>query len=143
MREYLILMSVTCPLPSRYGDEVLCRAGLEKLCIANEAFAEVDASAEYFIFGTLCNKLSGIRWDRVNALHCRIRFLDMQNEMLRFTSPDGIKEDEWEGLSGSPVFSSQGSLVGMVVRAVEGNNTLWVYPIHYILQIINFIESLP
>lgn len=127
----------------RVGNEVLCKEGLEKLCISSQAFAKVDPEKEYFIFGTLGNKLNDITWNRVNALHRNIRYLDEKDHMIRFSYTDFVSQEEWEGLSGSPVFSCDGELVGMVVRAVEGNSTLWVYPIDYIMEVILRIESLP
>ena len=127
----------------RVGEEVLCKDGMPKLYIANEVFAEVDPQKEYIILGTLGNKQNGIRWDRVNALHRNIHYLDKKDNMLRFTYTDFVSQDEWEGLSGSPIFSCDGELVGMIVRAVEGNSTLWVYPIQYIMDIIDKIESIP
>ena len=127
----------------RVGGEVICKEGLEKLCISNQAFAKVYPDKEYFILGTLGNRLNGITWNRVNALHRNLRYLDEKDHMIRFSYSDYVSQEEWEGLSGSPVFSCDGNLVGMVVRAVEVNSTLWVYPIDYIIEIINRIESLP
>ena len=68
----------------RVGEEVLCKDGMPKLYIANEVFAEVDPQKEYIILGTLGNKQNGIRWDRVNALHRNIHYLDKKDNMLRF-----------------------------------------------------------
>lgn len=127
----------------RVENDVLCKGGMEKLCLTPESFAMVDPGKEYFILGTLGNKLDDIRWNRVNALHTNFRYVDEKDDMIRFSYTDFVSNEEWEGLSGSPVFSCDGELVGMVVRVVEGNSTLWVYPINYIMKVIQKIESLP
>ena len=59
-----------------------------------------------------------------------------------FEYPDIIKFEEWEGLSGSPIFDEDGKLVGMVNEVVNGDREIYVTPINHILRFIDYAISI-
>lgn len=121
---------------------VLCSKGLEKLYISNEAFAKPDTNKEYIVLGTLGNNLTnGIRWERCNAIHCGLRYEGEEDGMYKFHY-NNVRENEWEGLSGSPFFSGDGELIGMLVRAVPDFDRVLVIPIDRIINFINMVKGI-
>ena len=62
--------------------------------------------------------------------------------LMVFEYPDIINVEEWEGLSGSPIFDEEGKLVGMVNEVVDGGREIYVTPINHILRLIDYAISI-
>lgn len=61
--------------------------------------------------------------------------------MFVFKSLQPVQIEQWAGLSGSPFFSEDGELIGMIIRAVEQNDTVLVLPIGKIMYYISLVKK--
>ena len=124
------------------GGEVIVEPGLEKTRISLDTLARPVKGKEYFVLGTPKNELKGgIIWDRGNALHRALSFVGESDGKYNFCYGGFVKKGEWEGLSGSPVFSCDGELVGMLVLADfdGGTDIVKAIPID---RIVDFIKRM-
>ena len=77
-----------------------------------------------------------------NVIHDELTFERESDGMFVFKSPAPIQIEQWEGLSGSPFFSENGELIGMIIRAVEQNDTVFVLPISKIMSYIKLVKKI-
>lgn len=119
------------------NDEILTKEGLFKLYICDDSYMKPSETAKYIVIGTIPNKFDGVKWERANAIHQDLSYLGTEDEMYKFAIQTQVKNEEWAGLSGAPFFDYEGNLVGMLIRAVEDFNFVWVMPIHRILGMID------
>jgi len=115
----------------------LVKEGILKIYIPDNSFAKPDREHKYFVIGTIPNKFDGIKWQRANALHQGLTFIGEEQGLYKFANPLPIVEKEWSGLSGSAFYDDRKCLVGMLVRAVDGDNFVWVIPINTIVTMID------
>lgn len=126
----------------RASDEILVSQGLKKLCLTSDSFTTPTKDKRYIILGTLKNRFDGINWQRCNAIYRNLSYIEEKEGMYRFHYPSLIKDEEWQGLSGSPFFDENGKLVGMLVRVVEIDNSVFVIPIMRIMKFIKAIKKI-
>lgn len=118
-------------------ENVLVKEGLFKIHICEKTFVEPNSNSKYIVAGTMPHNYDGIKWIRANAIHRDLIYIGKEQEMYKFSYPAAVKYSEWEGLSGSAFFDYEGNLVGMLLRAVEEDNIVWVMPITTIWKMIN------
>lgn len=125
-----------------FGDNVVVEPGLSKICIDEKTFAKPNKEHSYIVLGTFRNELEGMLWKRSNAICPNLKYIeeDGYSSELIFKVPENSGIDDWHGLSGSPLFSDDGKLVGMLVRHSKEEGTLRVIPIHAILDFINILK---
>lgn len=113
-------------------------AGQEKWKIKKECFSEPDEHTEYLIFGKIKTWLEdGIRLNRVSTLKSGLKFMTKAGDYLLLNTPDTIlDQQEWEGLSGSPVLSVSGDCIGVLCSVNEGSKAIWVMPIPKVKMLI-------
>lgn len=135
------------PLPIRtnrfcdFDGKIMIKEGMEKLFIDANSIAEVDMSSDYVITGCIHNQIrGGVRMERRVTFREGIKFTGKKylDTYLILENPCEIVYDEWEGLSGSPVFNDKGNLVGMLNKVVDGTQMLYITPIHRIIQFIDY-----
>ena len=135
------------PLPlltnqlNHYDGSVAVKAGELKLFIKEETMSEAIVGKDYVITGCICNRIvDGIRMERRTIFREGIKYTGRTHmgSFLVFEYPDIINVEEWEGLSGSPIFDEGGKLVGMVNEVVDGGREIYVTPINHILRLIDY-----
>lgn len=124
------------------GETIIVQEGEMKLYIDANSIGSANTNDEYVITGCIRNDIyAEIRMDRQNAFRDRIIYTGEKycNFYLIFKNPTQVVYDDWKGLSGSPVFNSNGKLIGMLYRVVEETNHLYVTPIQTILLIMRHV----
>ncbi|MDB5124574.1 MAG: hypothetical protein JWP94_2703 [Mucilaginibacter sp.] len=113
-------------------------AGQYKWKIKKECFSEPDEKTEYLIFGKIKTWLEdGIRLNRINTLKSGLKFIAKVGDYFLLNTPEMIADkQDWEGLSGSPVFSITGDCIGVLCSVNEGSRSLWVMPISKVKMMI-------
>lgn len=125
-----------------YDGSIIVKAGELKLFIKEDAISEAEEGKDYVVTGCICNKIvDGIRMDHRTAFRKGIRYTGRTHmgSFVVFENPTTINVDEWEGLSGSPIFDEDGNLVGMVNEVLDGGNEIYVTPIKSILRLIDYV----
>lgn len=140
-------LKTAMPLPlltnqlNHYDGSVAVKAGELKLFIKEETISEAEEGKDYVITGCICNRIvDGIRMERRTTFREGIKYTGRTHmgSFLVFEYPDIINVEEWEGLSGSPIFDEEGKLVGMVNEVVDGGREIYVTPIKHILRLIDY-----
>ncbi len=126
----------------RLEDQVIVPAGCEKFFLTNNAFASPTTNKKYIVMGAIQNNNTGILWKRCNVIHNELTFECEHDEVFVFKSAQPVQIEQWEGLSGSPFFSEDGELIGMLTRVVEQNNTVIVLPINKITYYIDLVKKI-
>lgn len=121
---------------------IIVPQGKEKLYLKSDSFTQPSKDRKYIILGVVKNKLDGIKWQRCNIIYCNLSYIEEKDGMYRFRNPTPIKSEDWKGLSGSPFFDENGKLIGMLVRAADIDNSVWVIPILTIMGFINRIKEI-
>lgn len=116
-------------------------AGEMKFVIKKECFSEPVAGKNYFVFGKIKTKLrDSIRMEWQNTLKELLTFVSIAGDFFLFKTPDIIVDnEEWEGLSGSPVISEDGECVGVLCDVLENSHSIWVMPISKVKMLIEVI----
>jgi hypothetical protein len=116
----------------------IINAGEQKLYIKKECFVEPNKDKNYFVFGKIRTKLiDNIRMDWRNTLKESLKFISNSGDFFLFNTPNVITDnEEWEGLSGSPVISEDGECVGVLCDVLENSNSIWVMPISKVKMFI-------
>lgn len=128
-----------------YDGSIIVKAGELKLFIEEDAISEAEEGKDYVVTGCICNKIvDGIRMERRTTFREGIRYTGRTHmgSFIVFENPDIINVEEWEGLSGSPIFDEDGKLVGMVNEVVNGDREIYVTPINHILRFIDYAISI-
>lgn len=123
-------------------DQIMVPAGREKLNLKKDSFGEPTIDEKYIVMGGIQNSNRGIQWQRCNVIHDELTFERESDGMFVFKSPAPIQIEQWEGLSGSPFFSQNGKLIGMIIRAVEVDDTVLVFPISKIMYYIDLVKKI-
>jgi hypothetical protein len=113
-------------------------AGEHKFTIQKECFGEPNHDKNYFAFGKVRTKLiDNIRMEWQNTLKETLKFKSNSGDFFLFNTQELITDKEdWEGLSGSPVFSEDGDCVGVLCDVLENSNSIWVMPISKVKMLI-------
>lgn len=114
------------------------KVGEQKFTIKKESFGDPVENKSYFIFGKIRTKLiDNIRMYWQNTLKESLKFETKNGDFYLFNTPDLITDDEeWEGLSGSPVISEDGYCVGVLCDVLKNSNSFWVMPISKVKLLI-------
>ena len=126
----------------RLEDQIMVPAGSEKLCLKKDSFGEPTMDKKYIVMGAIQNNKRGIQWQRCNVIHDGLTFQYESDGIFVFKCPQPIQIEQWAGLSGSPFFSENGELIGMIIRAVEVDNTVLVLPIREIMYYIDLVKKI-
>lgn len=121
-----------------FANEETIKVGEQKFTIKKESFSDPVEYTNYFIFGKIRTKLiDNIRMDWQNTLKESLKFAAKTGDFYLFNTPDLITDDEeWEGLSGSPVISEDGDCVGVLCDVLKNSNSIWVMPISKVKLLI-------
>lgn len=125
----------------RLESQIMVPAGLEKYCLTEATFALPTTNKKYIVMGAIQNNNRGIQWQRCNVIHGELTFECESDGMFVFKSLQPVQIEQWAGLSGSPFFSEDGELIGMIIRAVEQNDTVLVLPIGKIMYYISLVKK--
>lgn len=122
-------------------EEVICKEGKEKFIIPSSHITNITDIGHYFVVGRVLNEVKNtVVNNYTNAIYADMSFSCYSPEgNVIMHVPFDVDSKKWEGLSGSPVFSDMtdgGKLVGMLIRAVNDNNTCVVIPIKKIIEIL-------
>ena len=117
----------------------LIKVGEAKLHIKENCFVEPDKSKKYFIFGKVRVKLiDNIRMYWENTIKESIKFISYSGDFLLFNTELLIEvKEDWEGLSGSPVFNEDGECVGVLCDVLEYSHSIWVMPISKVKMLLD------
>lgn len=118
--------------------EVIVRHGLEKLSLTIDTVSTMPSPGKtYYVYGVVHNDIKGIRFDRCNATHGNLHYIEFKDGKFVFNNPDPIINDDWAGLSGSAIFDNEGKAVGMCLSVDDVTNKVWVMPIGLIIRLID------
>lgn len=101
-------------------------------------------NSSYFVIGTILG-VDNITNDGCvkHKAHLNLRFSRYDDEIIVLTTSYIInRERDWAGLSGSPVVSDDGKLLGMLLRVSDGFNEIRVMPISSIISKIDLIQRM-
>lgn len=96
------------------------------------------ADHDYFVIGTILGlDTKKLEMNPQHKIHPLLRFNRIQDEEIVLETPDIIdKNKDWAGLSGAPVVTSEGHVIGMLLRVVDGGREIFVKPLSTILRFI-------
>lgn len=116
----------------------IVNVGEQKFTIRKECFSEPDKEKNYFIFGKINTKLiDNIKMNWQNTIKEALKYKSNSGDFFLFNTQELITgDDEWEGLSGSPVISEEGECVGVLCDVLENSNSIWVMPISKVKMLI-------
>lgn len=122
----------------RFANGEIIKSGEPKFSIQKECFAEANEEKNYFIFGKIRTKLiDNIRMEWTDTLKESLKFIAKSGDFLLFNTPDFITDyEDWNGLSGSPVFSEDGECVGVLSSVLKDSYSIWVMPILKVKMLI-------
>ena len=125
----------------RLQNQIMVPAGCDKFYLTKKSFALPTTDKKYIVMGAIQNNNRGIQWQRCNVIHGELTFERESDGMFVFKSLQPVQIEQWAGLSGSPFFSEDGELIGMIIRAVEQNDTVLVLPIGKIMYYISLVKK--
>ena len=122
------------------GAEIIPK-GESKFIFNQESFSPPNDNDKYCIFGTIKTKIiDHIRVEREFTLKHDLKYISKNGDFLLFNAPDIITDEEdWKGLSGSPIISETGECVGVVCDVLKNSKSIWVMPIAKVKMLIETI----
>ncbi len=128
----------------RVDEQIIVPAGEEKLIVNSECAAELTSSDYCLVEGcVMWNNIDGIKVSRCNAIYHDLTLAGTDKDgyyILKHSEP--VEYDKWVGLSGAPVFSDQGRLIGMIIEVNEHDDTIRVVPIKKITELMDYAINL-
>lgn len=119
-------------------EEVLVNYGEKKLIIPELRCRDIKDDDWCYVVGCVNSKIkNGMYIEHHPIIHSFMEFKERDKEdniILQAIDKTDIKD--WEGLSGSPVFTGDGFCVGMCIRYSVYYNTVTVMPIESIIRLI-------
>jgi hypothetical protein len=114
------------------------KSGEQKFKITKENFGDAMNDKKYSIFGKVRTRLvDNIRMEWQDTLKDSLKFVSKSGDFLLFnTSELIVDKEDWEGLSGSPVFSEDGQCVGVLCDVLINSKSIWVMPITQVKMLI-------
>jgi hypothetical protein len=101
-----------------------------KIYITEECFSEPKIDKNYFVFGRIRPRMVDILLHREHTIKENLKFISKSGDYLLFYTSSIITDNEdWEGLSGSPVLSEDGECVGVFCSVLKDSKSVWVMPI--------------
>lgn len=115
--------------------------GFEQADVIN---VEDVKNATYFVIGTILGVDNTTNDVCVkHKAHLNLEFSRYEDETIVLTTSSLINRNrDWSGLSGSPVVSYDGKLLGMLLMASDGFHEIRVMPINSIVSKINLIQRM-
>lgn len=109
---------------------IIVAKGSEKIIIPDCQIDDINSTDYYLICGCCCNDICGARLVYKNVVHQDLKYKETNKDGTILLSYDMcVKDEEWAGLSGSPVFNNRGKLVGMLTNASSASDVVTVIPI--------------
>lgn len=117
------------------------KGGFIQTEIINEKEVE---NATYFVIGTILGVDNTTNDGCVkHKAHLNLKFSHYEDETIVLTTSSLINRNrDWSGLSGSPVVSYDGKLLGMLLKASDGFHEIRVMPINSIVSKIDLIQRM-
>ncbi|MCH5217346.1 MAG: hypothetical protein J1F07_02140 [Muribaculaceae bacterium] len=116
-----------------------------------EAFGEGDiipdsdiANHDYFVVGSILGMAKGgMQYTRHDKLHIGLKYSGRNLGDITLEAPtENDRTRDWAALSGSPVVSDDGRLLGMLVNVADGRKEINVMPMAKIVEKIKTESSL-
>ena len=124
----------------KFTNGEVINAGEEKFKLTVECFNDPEIDLNYAIFGKVRTKIvNNIRMEWENTLKESLRFVCRSGDLFLFNTEEIITDrEDWEGLSGSPIFSENGDCVGVLCEVLENSKAIWVMPISKVKMLMEF-----
>lgn len=118
-------------------------AGEVKFSLREESFGVPSKDETYIIFGMVRPAMNGISLIRKGTVKENLKFIIKTGDYYLLNTPELITDyEDWAGLSGSPVFSSEGKCIGVLCSVNEDSNSVWVLPMDKIRFFMDHIIKL-
>lgn len=101
-------------------------------------------NASYFVIGTILGVDSTTNDGCVKyKAHLNLKFSHYENDIIVLKTDSLINRTrDWAGLSGSPVVSYDGKLLGMLLKASDGFHEIRIMPVNAIISKIDLIHRM-
>ena len=101
-------------------------------------------NASYFVIGTILGVDNTTNDGCVkHKVHLNLKFSHYENDVIVLTTDSLINRTrDWSGLSGSPVVSYDGKLLGMLLKASDGFHEIRVMSVNAIISKIDLIHRM-
>ena len=110
--------------------EHIIKAGEQKFHFVEELLVEPNFESNYSVYGKIKPEIKGLFLHRTDTLKEGIKFVNEVGDYYLFNTQDPIEsEEDWAGLSGSPMLDDNGQCVGVVCSVNPGTNSVFVKPI--------------
>jgi hypothetical protein len=121
-----------------FANGEIIKGGQSKFKIQKESFSDPNIESDYFVYGKIRTKIiDNIRLYRDSTLKECLKFISKFGDYYLFnTSEIIIDEEDWEGLSGSPIISDEGECVGVLCDVLKNSRSIWVMPISKVKLLI-------
>lgn len=120
----------------------LVPAGLTRVPINSDTATKPNSEDRYIVVGCIHNKSNGVKAHRESIGYCDLTYVEMSDKEIVLSTPIlGSTHNDWESLSGSPVFNYKGEILGMLTREVSEDQRLRVIPIERILKCVEVVEK--
>lgn len=117
-------------------------AGLVRVPVDSRSATKPKAEDKYIVVGCIHNSSDGVKAHRESIGYCDLHFVEMSDGEIVISTPlMGTTHKDWESLSGSPVFSYNGEILGMLTREVSEEQRLRVIPIERIIKCVEEAEK--
>lgn len=124
----------------RVEENVIVPAGEEKIIVQSACATELKESDYCLVEGCVqWNDSDGVRLFRCNAIHQDLTLKQIDDEgnyIMKYIAP--IVYKDWAGLSGGPVFTDSGRLIGMITDVNENDDTILVVPMKKITRLMDY-----
>lgn len=120
------------------GEKVM-DAGQLRRTIVSDCVVPLQKDDECMLTGRIGWHRKGTRMESEPVIYegLRLEKTDKNGNYI-LKSPYPIRHDRWETLSGSPVFTMNGRLVGMLIQVNENDDTITVVPMHVIMRLMDY-----
>jgi hypothetical protein len=112
----------------------------QKMEFLEEHIIEPSVADIYFIYGKIKPHFKGLMLHRSPAFKNDLKFIDQYGDYILLNTKDTISdEEEWAGLSGSPVLNQEGKCIGVLCSIIEGTRSVFVKPFNKIRVFLDTI----
>ena len=98
---------------------------------------EPDTQERFYMAGKILEEKDGITWEYQKYYYPEMQYTGKFDNLYEFQLNEQVDLDKMKGLSGSPVFDSKCSFVGMALRYREEDGVLLVFPAEDIFWYLN------
>ncbi len=101
--------------------------GQQKLILYDTSFSVPNDNLTFFVYGKIRTELIGILLHRENTLKTDLKYVCESGDYFLLNTPEIIEDiEEWSGLSGSPVWGSNGKCIGILCSVTIETKSIWV-----------------